>query len=74
MASLNFSGLEKDSGFQMTLPLARKVIACIFYGDMLVRPAQPDPPYENEKGAPTHGGKVGRHVLGPGWPEKALPP
>ncbi len=35
VASLNFSGLEKDSGFQMTLPLARKCIACIFYGDML---------------------------------------
>ena len=27
VASLNFSGLEKDSGFQMTLPLARRAIA-----------------------------------------------
>ena len=35
-SSLNFSGLEKDSGFQLTLPLLRKVIASIFYGDMLV--------------------------------------
>ena len=26
VASLNFSGLEKDSGFQMTLPLARRAL------------------------------------------------
>ena len=35
-SSLNFSGLEKDSGLPLTLPLLRKVIAGIFYGDMLV--------------------------------------
>ena len=44
VASLNFSGLEKDSGFQMDLPLLRQAVACIFYGDMLWRPAQPDRP------------------------------
>ena len=49
--SLNFSGLEKDSGFQMTLPLARKCIACIFYGDMLCALRNQVAPYENEKGA-----------------------
>ncbi|MFR8970286.1 MAG: hypothetical protein ACLVHY_06225 [Gemmiger sp.] len=36
VASLNFSGLEKGSGLPLTLPLLRKVIASIFYGDMLV--------------------------------------
>ena len=36
VASLNFSGLEKGSGLPLTLPLLRKVIAAIFYGDMLV--------------------------------------
>ena len=51
VASLNFSGLEKDSGFQMTLPLARKCIACIFYGDMLCALRNQVAPYENEKGA-----------------------
>ena len=51
MASLNFSGLEKDSGFQMTLPLARRALACIFYGDMLCALRNQVAPYENEKGA-----------------------
>ena len=31
VVSLNFSGLEKDSGFPMTLPLMRKLLACIYY-------------------------------------------
>ena len=51
VASLNFSGLEKDSGFQMTLPLARRALACIFYGDMLCALRNQVAPYENEKGA-----------------------
>ena len=51
VASLNFSGLEKDSGFQMTLPLARRAIACIFYGDLLCALRNQVAPYENEKGA-----------------------
>ena len=29
VASLNFSGLEKDSGFQLTLPLIRKIVAAV---------------------------------------------
>ena len=51
VASLNFSGLEKDSGFQMTLPLARRALACIFYGDMLCALRNQTTPYENEKGS-----------------------
>ena len=51
VASLNFSGLEKDSGFQMTLPLARKCIACIFYGDLLCALRNQVAPYENVKGS-----------------------
>ena len=51
VASLNFSGLEKDSGFQMTLPLARRALACIFYGDMLCALRNQTAPYENEKGS-----------------------
>ena len=64
VASLNFSGLEKDSGFQMTLPLVRQCHRRVFYGDMLVRPAQPVPPYENEKGAPTGWWTAGWSDLG----------
>lgn len=51
VASLNFSGLEKDSGFQLTLPLLHKVIASIFYGDALMSLSNQTRPYENEKGA-----------------------
>ena len=51
VASLNFSGLEKDSGFQMTLPLARRAIASVFYGDMLCALRNQVAPYENEQGA-----------------------
>ena len=51
VASLNFSGLEKDSGFQMTLPLARRALACVFYGDMLCALRNQVAPYENEKGS-----------------------
>ena len=36
VASLNFSGREKDSGFQLTLPLIRKIVAAVFYGDELM--------------------------------------
>lgn len=51
VASLNFSGLEKDSGLPLTLPLLRKVIACIFYGDMLAALRSQVRPYENTPGA-----------------------
>lgn len=50
MASLNFSGLEKDSGFQLTLPLIRKIVAAVFYGDELMSLANQTRPYENEPG------------------------
>ena len=51
VVSLNFSGLEKDSGFPMTVSFMRKLLAVIYYGDLLVTlRAQPEP-YEIEKGA-----------------------
>ena len=50
VASLNFSGLEKGSGLPLTVPLLRKVIASIFYGDMLVALRSQTHAYENHKG------------------------
>ncbi len=50
VASLNFSGLEKDSGFQLSLPLLRQVVACIFYGDLLMALQNQTRPYEDKKG------------------------
>ena len=50
VASLNFSGLEKGSGLPLTVPLLRKVIASIFYGDMLVALRSQTHAYENHRG------------------------
>ena len=50
VASLNFSGLEKDSGFRMTLPLIRRLLACIFYGDLLMTLRNQVAPYEDTPG------------------------
>ena len=50
VASLNFSGLEKGSGLPLTLPLIRKVVAGIFYGDMLCALRSQTRAYENRPG------------------------
>lgn len=50
VASLNFSGLEKDSGFTYTIPMIRKAIAAVFYGDELMALANQIRPYENNPG------------------------
>ena len=51
VVSLNFSGLEKDSGFPMTVPFMRKLLATIYYGDLLVALRAQTEPYELKKGA-----------------------
>ena len=51
VVSLNFSGLEKDSGFPMTVSFMRKLLAVIYYGDLLVTLRAQTEPYEIEKGA-----------------------
>ncbi|MDD3347608.1 2-hydroxyacyl-CoA dehydratase [Oscillibacter sp.] len=49
--SMNFSGLEKDSGFPMTLPFLRKLLSVLYYGDLLVTLKAQTAPYEMKKGA-----------------------
>ncbi len=51
VASLNFSGLEKDSGFTMSLSTLRKLVSVCLYGDELMSLANQLRPYENEIGA-----------------------
>ena len=51
VASLNFSGLEKDSGLPLTVLLLRKVIAAIEYGDLIVALRSQVRPYQNTPGA-----------------------
>ena len=48
--SLNFSGLEKDSSLQLTLPMIRMLLSAIYYGDLLVSLRAQTAPYELEKG------------------------
>ena len=50
VVSLNFSGLEKDSGFPMTLTLIRKLLSVVYYGDLLVTLRAQTEPYEIKKG------------------------
>ncbi|MGN0625873.1 MAG: 2-hydroxyglutaryl-CoA dehydratase [Oscillospiraceae bacterium] len=49
--SLNLSGLEKNSGFQLTLPLLRKALAVLAYGDLLMLLHNQTMPYETVPGS-----------------------
>ena len=49
--SANLSGLEENPGFQITLPIIRKLLAALVYGDMLMLLSNQIRPYEDEKGA-----------------------
>lgn len=48
--SLNFSGLEKESSFKFNIPMVRKAIAAVFYGDELMALSNQIRPYENTPG------------------------
>ncbi len=50
VVSLSFSGVEKNSGFKFTLPLIRKTLSIIGYGDILMLLCNQVKPYEVEKG------------------------
>lgn len=48
--SLNFAGMEKNSGFQITIPLIRRCMAAVAYGDLLMMLNNQVKPYEITKG------------------------
>ena len=48
--SVNMSGLEKASGFTLTLPLIRQVVASLVYGDCIMHVSNQTRPYEYRKG------------------------
>ena len=50
VVSLNFSGLEKDSGFSMTVSFLRKMLSYTSYGDLLVALKAQTEPYEIHAG------------------------
>ena len=58
--SVNLSGLEKNPGFSLTLPLVRKLIYAMLYGDLLVNAANQVRPYELTPGG-TDTGSMAKH-------------
>ncbi len=48
--SLNFSGLEKNSAFKITVPITVKLIYAVLYGDLLMLLYNQCVPYEVNKG------------------------
>ena len=48
--SVNLSGLEKNPGFSLTIPLIRKLIYAMMYGDLIVNVANQVRPYELNTG------------------------
>ncbi len=48
--SLNVSGLEKNSGFKLTLPMLRDAMAVLCYGDVMMSLKNQTEPYELNKG------------------------
>lgn len=52
--SLNASGMEPNPGFSLTLPMVRKLVAAVIYGDALMTLQNQVKPYEVEQGAATN--------------------
>ena len=50
VVSLNFGGLEKNAGFKLTIPILRRAIAAIAYGDVLMTLNNQVKAYENNPG------------------------
>lgn len=50
VVSLNMSGLERNPGFQLTLPMLRKFVAALVYGDALMLLHNQTEAYEIKKG------------------------
>lgn len=51
VVSINFNGMEKNEGFQLTLPLITDVVQGLIYGDLLMRCLYRVRPYEKEPGS-----------------------
>ena len=49
--SLNFVGLEKNSGFKLSLSMIRRMMYAVLYGDIMMYTINQTKPYEIEKGA-----------------------
>lgn len=50
VVSLNFSGLEKESAFKITMPILHRLAYAICYGDLMMDLVNQSKPYEVNKG------------------------
>ena len=50
VVSVNLSGMERNSGFSITLPMIRRAVAAIVYGDLLMLLSNQTRPYEIVQG------------------------
>lgn len=50
VVSLNLSGMDKQPGFSLTVPLLNKMLLCMAYGDLLMCLANQVRPYEDVSG------------------------
>ncbi|MBP1736900.1 MAG: 2-hydroxyglutaryl-CoA dehydratase [Oscillospiraceae bacterium] len=50
VVSLNLSGLEKNPGFRFTVPMIRKAVFAMMYGDIIMMLANQCRPYESVQG------------------------
>ncbi len=48
--SFNLSGTESNPGFHLTVPIIRRMLAGVIYGDMIMLLSNQTRPYETEKG------------------------
>ncbi|MBE6715057.1 MAG: 2-hydroxyglutaryl-CoA dehydratase, partial [Ruminococcaceae bacterium] len=48
--SLNFSGMDENPGFQLTLPILHRMVYAVMYGDLLMLLRNQCVPYEKVKG------------------------
>ena len=51
VVSVNLSGMEKNSGFHITLPIIRRAVGAIVYGDLLMLLHNQVKAYELQKGS-----------------------
>ena len=51
VVSANMAGLEKNPGFKFTLPLIKRILMSMVYGDVLMKVLYATRPYEEKEGA-----------------------
>ena len=51
VVSVNLSGLEKNPGFKLSLPVIRRLAVAMIYGDLIIWLSNQCKPYEIEKGS-----------------------